>query len=178
MGPIFSLCCWIGAQNTPTACRSLLCLIQPMRLRSLILLVPACTLAVLAIGCDALVDRPGLVLEFGSPYNVLFGQSVTAVNGLTHSTPFTDTGGGLHVAVEFSGGCANHSFRADYTLAEATATIWLVHASNGDACLERLAEEVVVALPATVLEKETLILISPSGREEAIARFDAPIEGP
>ena len=78
MGPIFSLCCWIGAQNTPTAYRSLLCLIQPMRLRSLILLVPTFMLAVLAIGCDVLVDRPGLVLEFGSPYNVLFGESLTA----------------------------------------------------------------------------------------------------
>ena len=149
-----------------------------MRLRSLLLLVPAAVLTLLAIGCDALVDRPGLTLEFGSPYSVLFGESVTAVSGLTHSTPFTDTGGALHVAVEFTGGCANHTFRADYTLAKSAATIWLVHASNGDACEARLTAEVVVALPAGVLEKALLVLLSPSGREETIARFDAPAQTP
>lgn len=167
-----------GAHNTPTACSSPLCLIQLMRLRSLILLVPAISLAVLAAGCDALVDRPGLALEFGAPYSVLFGETVTSANGTVQSTPFTDIGGALHVGVEFTGGCANHTFRADYTLAETAATIWLVHASNGDTCLERLAEEVVVALPASVLEKATLVLVSPSGREETITRFDAPIESP
>ena len=149
-----------------------------MRLRSLILLVPAVVLAVLAIGCDALVDRPGFVLEFGAPYNVLFGESATTVSGLTHPTPFIDEAGALHVAVEFTGGCADHTFRADYTLAETSATIWLVHASNGDACEARLTEEVVVALPASVLEKALLVLVSPSGREEPIARFDAPVDGP
>ncbi|MCH7638120.1 MAG: hypothetical protein IH855_01450 [Bacteroidetes bacterium] len=152
--------------------------LTPMRLRHLILLVPAIALAVLAAGCDALVDRPGLALEFGAPYSVLFGESVTAANGLVQSTPFTDAGGALHVAVEFTGGCANHTFRADYTLAESAATIWLVHASNGDACEARLIEEVVVALPTGVLEKALLVLVSPSGREETIARFDAPIESP
>ena len=167
-----------GAHNTPTACSSPLCLIQLMRLRSLLLLVPAISLAVLAAGCDALVDRPGLALEFGAPYSVLFGETVTSASGIVQSTPFTDIGGALHVGVEFTGGCANHTFRADYTLAETAATIWLVHASNGDTCLERLAEEVVVALPASVLEKATLVLVSPSGREETIARFDAPIESP
>ena len=134
--------------------------------------------AALAAGCDALVDRPGLALEFGAPYSVLFGETVTSASGIVQSTPFTDIGGALHVGVEFTGGCANHTFRADYTLAETAATIWLVHASNGDTCLERLAEEVVVALPASVLEKATLVLVSPSGREETIARFDAPIESP
>ncbi len=167
-----------GAHNTPTACSSPLCLIQLMRLRSLLLLVPAISLAVLAAGCDALVDRPALALEFGAPYSVLFGETVTSASGIVQSTPFTDIEGALHVGVEFTGGCANHTFRADYTLAETAATIWLVHASNGDTCLERLAEEVVVALPASVLEKATLVLVSPSGREETIARFDAPIEFP
>lgn len=149
-----------------------------MRLRHLILLVPAIVLAVLAAGCDALVDRPGIALEFGAPYSVLFGESVTAANGLVHSTPFTDVGGALHVAVEFTGGCANHTFRTDYTLAETAGTIWLVHASNGDICDALLTEEVVVALPANVLEKVTLVLVSPSGREEIISRFDAPIKSP
>ena len=149
-----------------------------MHFHRLILLAPAIALAVFAVGCDALVDRPGLALEFGAPYSVLFGETVTSANGTIQSTPFTDAGGALHVGVEFTGGCANHTFRADYTLAESTATIWLVHASNGDACLERLAEEIVVALPANVLEKTLLVLVSPSGREEAIARFDAPIESP
>jgi len=149
-----------------------------MRLRGLILLVPAIALVVLAVGCDALVDRPGLALEFGSPYDVLFGETVTLENGIVQSTPFTDIGGALHVGVEFNGGCASHTFRADYTLAESVATIWLIHASNGEVCEARLAAEVVVALPAVVLEKSRLVLVSPSGREQTIARFDTPMQSP
>lgn len=149
-----------------------------MRLRRLIVLTPAILLLVLAAGCDGLVDRPALALEFGSPYNVLFGEPVTTANGLVQSTPFTDEGGSLHVAVEFTGGCADHTFRLDYTLAESTATLWLVHASNGDSCEARLAVEVVVALPPEVLQKEALTLVDPSGREEIVARFDAPRESP
>ncbi len=144
----------------------------------LILPTFVCALVLAAIGCDALVDRPELARDFGSPYNVLFGEVVEAANGLTQATPFTDGSGALHVAVQFTGGCANHTFRADHTLAEASATVWLVHASNGETCEALLSVEVVVPLPSDVLEKDDIILVGPSGQDEIATRFDNPSEDP
>ncbi len=144
-----------------------------MRPGRYLLLAPAFLLATFVSGCDGLVDRPALALEFGSPYNVLFGESVAGMNGLVQSTPFTDAQGSLHVAVEFTGGCADHTFRLDHTLAESTATVWLFHASNGEVCEELVIAEVVLGLPFEVLERETLTLVAPGGRDETVARFDA-----
>lgn len=168
----------LGGQNTLGACLSPICGARPMSIRTFVLLCAATLLPLLAVGCDALVDRPALTIDFGSAYNVRFGENVTEASGVVRSTPYTDALGTLHVAVEFNGGCTNHFFQIDHLLAESTATVWLVHSANGDPCEAVTTQEVSLRLPRTVLDKETILLVSPSGRDEPVTRYDAVDGGP
>ncbi len=168
----------LNGQTTIAVSHSSTPFAMPTRRSALLLLTTTALLVLVVAGCDALVDRPALTIEFGSAYTVRFGENVTETGGAVRSTPYTDILGTLHVAVEFSGGCASHFFQVDYVLSETTATIWLVHSANGDPCEAILTQEVSVRLPRAVLEKDDLILVSPSGRDEPITRYDNADGGP
>lgn len=132
-----------------------------MRLASL-LAFAVCLFAVSA--CD-LVERPPLERFFGTPYVVLEDQLPGGASNAAQPTPFLDQDGLLYLTVSYSGGCADHRFRLQMDLLETAATIWFIHADNGDACGGDTIEPLVLQLPAAVLERPTIILSVPGGNE-------------
>ena len=122
-------------------------------------------------GCDGIFSRPPLERDFGTGYDILFNEpSTDDVDG--RLTPFIDEDGVLRVIVRFVGGCVEHRFRPDYQLTDTSASVWLIHSSNGDTCGGENITEIAVELPPVVLDRETIFLIGPSGNEREIPRFD------
>lgn len=145
-------------------------------------LILAAVLAVFAStgGCDDFFDRPPLERDFGTAYDLLFNQP-SADDAQGRITPFIDEDGLLRVFVRFAGGCVEHRFRPDFLLTEESASVWLIHADNGDNCGGENIEEISISLPPLVLERSQIFLIGPSGDEREVPRFfdeDEEEEGP
>ena len=109
----------------------------------------------IALGCevsDSLSSEP----EFGDPYTIATATTPNAI------APRLDANG-LHVTVQFSGGCRTHSFQVHYRTQGETTEIWLRHDGNGDLCEAYLTETRQLAVSARALETETVVLLAPDG---------------
>ena len=110
---------------------------------------------IIALGCevtDTLSSEP----DFGDPYTI-----ATAVTPNT-TAPRLDAGG-LHVTVQYSGGCRAHDFQLQYRIQGKTTEIWLRHNGNGDRCEAYLTETRQLAVSFRALETENVVLLAPDG---------------
>ena len=112
------------------------------------LAVSALSLALAA--CDAAADDAEPT--FGDPYTVI----------ITAASPVV-TGGRLAAGVEFSGGCKEHTFVLRSRVDGDAAEVWFVHDGRDDTCRETVTATVRETLPGTVVDAETVALLTPAG---------------
>lgn len=109
----------------------------------------------IALGCEV-TDNLSAMPDFGDPYAIA-----------TETTPNTTAprldAQGLHVTVQFSGGCRTHTFDLQYRIQGDTTEIWLRHDSDGDLCEAYLTETRQLAVSPRALETESVVLLSPDG---------------
>lgn len=115
--------------------------------------LPALVLAVSLAACDGLVDDDVLV-AFGDDYAVLQAPAGPSIDG-----------GRLRVAVEYGGGCAEHTFTPLSYREGGVARVWLVHDANGDACDALLRDALDLALPQQAADAGRVLLLTPGGAE-------------
>lgn len=72
---------------------------------------------------------------------------------------------GLHVSVQYSGGCREHEFVVRHAVHHDTTEIWLFHDNNGDACEAYLTDTRLLSVPSTVYNTEHVVLLAPEGTE-------------
>ncbi|MFQ5571077.1 MAG: hypothetical protein ACE5G0_15465 [Rhodothermales bacterium] len=109
----------------------------------------------LAFGCEVtetLTSEPA----FGDPYTLADASIPTAI------APRLDVDG-LHVTVQYSGGCLSHQFKVLFTSRGDTTEIWLHHDGNGDRCEAYLTETLTLSVPSSVLDTENVVLLAPGG---------------
>ena len=109
----------------------------------------------IALGCevsDSLSTEP----DFGDPYTI-----ATAITPNT-TVPRLDAGG-LHVSVQYNGGCRSHGFHLEYRIQGETTEIWLRHDGKGDLCEAYLTETRQLAVSFRALETENVVLLAPNG---------------
>ena len=110
---------------------------------------------IIALGCEV-TDNLSSEPDFGDPYTI-----ATAVTPNTIA-PRLDASG-LHVTVQFSGGCRTHNFQLQYRIQGETTEIWLRHNGNGDLCEAYLTETRQLAVSFRALETENVVLLAPDG---------------
>ena len=106
-------------------------------------------LSLTALGCDA----TRVLSDFGDPYQLLSQDDQAAVLDGTR----------LLVPVQYGGGCAEHTFALRSDLDADSATVWLHHDANGDACEAFITETVSAELPAPVAAAARVTLRAPAG---------------
>jgi len=110
---------------------------------------------IIALGCEV-TDNLSSEPEFGDPYTI--ATTVTP----TTTAPRLDASG-LHVTVQYSGGCRTHEFQLQYRIQGETTEIWLRHDDNGDLCEAYLTETRQLAVSFRALETENVVLLTPDG---------------
>ncbi len=110
--------------------------------------------ALLFIGCEITETLSGS--EFGDPYALAHTMSATTI------APRLDVEG-LHVSVQYSGGCTVHYFKARYRSHDDTTEIWLEHDGNGDRCEGYTTETQTHRISTEVLDTEHVLLLAPDG---------------
>ncbi len=108
---------------------------------------------IIALGCEAsnsLSSDP----DFGDAYSITTQPPAT--------TPRLDAAG-LHVTVQYSGGCKAHVFDVRFRTSGNTTEVWLQHDANGDLCEAFLTETLQLAISTRVLETPNVVLLSPDG---------------
>ncbi|WP_420456375.1 hypothetical protein [Rubrivirga sp.] len=106
---------------------------------------PVALLAVLALAaCDTVGSGDP---DFGAAY-VLDPASATL------------DGGVLRATVSYSGGCQEHTFRADSRRANGGVEVWLVHGGTPDPC-EAAITETVVAPVDIAADAVPVVLLAP-----------------
>ncbi len=71
----------------------------------------------------------------------------------------------LTVAVQYGGGCREHTFDLRSEGTDARAEVWLVHDAHGDTCEALVVDTLAMTVPASVAAAEQVILRTPSSRE-------------
>ena len=105
----------------------------------------------IALGCevsDTLSSEP----DFGDAYSIVTEAPVPRLDA-----------DGLHVDVQYSGGCRAHVFDLHFRAIGNTTEIWLQHDANGDACEAFLTETLRRTVSARVLETPNVVLLVPDG---------------
>ena len=110
---------------------------------------------IIALGCEV-TDNLSSEPEFGDPYTI-----ATAVTPNT-TAPRLDASG-LHVTVQYSGGCRTHDFQLQYRIQHETTEIWLRHDGHGDLCEAYLTKTRQLAVSFRALETENVVLLAPNG---------------
>jgi len=110
---------------------------------------------IIALGCEV-TDNLSSEPEFGDPYTI-----ATALTPNT-TAPRLDASG-LHVTVQYSGGCRTHDFQLQYRIQHETTEIWLRHDGHGDLCEAYLTETRQLAVSFRALETENVVLLAPNG---------------
>ena len=108
---------------------------------------------IIALGCEvsnSLSSAP----DFGDAYSVLPEGPI--------ATPRLDADG-LHVTVQYSGGCKAHVFDVHFRSAGNTTEVWLKHDANNDACEAFLTEPLQRTISTRVLETPNVVLLAPDG---------------
>ena len=119
-------------------------------------------LALLSAGCDSGAPDSSVV-DYGSPYSFRAEDDASA----------RLEGGRVIVAVEYGGGCAEHTFALRSRLDGDTATVWYEHDANGDSCEALLFETLGAALPSSAAAADRVVLRVPvSLRGDDEARID------
>jgi len=113
----------------------------------------ACLALLIALGCevtDSLSSDP----DFGDTYAIVLDDPAVA--------PRLDAEG-LHLTVQYSGGCNAHVFDVHFRIVGETTEIWLQHDANGDACEAYLTEPLRRTVSSRALETPSVVLLSPDG---------------
>ena len=108
---------------------------------------------IIALGCEAsnsLSSDP----DFGDAYSITRDGS--------NATPRLDADG-LHVTVQYSGGCKAHVFDVHFRTTGNTTEVWLQHDANGDACEAFLTETLQRTVSTRILETPNVVLLTPDG---------------
>ncbi len=126
-------------------------LLRPARL--LALATFACTM--LVIGCEV-TDALSTEIDFGDPYVIATETTPPAVQ------PRLDAEG-LHLTVQYSGGCKTHAFFVQFLRRGDTTEVWLRHDARADPCEAYLTETLTRAVPMRVLDTEHVVLLAPDG---------------
>ena len=107
----------------------------------------------LALGCEVtnVLDAEP---DFGDGYQVLTNNQTVA--------PRLDAEG-LHVTVQYGGGCADHDFELRTRIRQNTTEFWFEHDANGDMCEALLSETLRRDVPARLLEQPNVVLLLPDG---------------
>ncbi len=109
----------------------------------------------IALGCevtDSLSSEP----DFGDPYTIATAASPSTI------APRLDAHG-LHVTLQYSGGCRTHSFYLQYQPQGDTTEIWLRHDGNRDQCEAYLSETRQFTVSSRALETANVVLLLPDG---------------
>jgi hypothetical protein len=129
-------------------------------------------LLMLAGGCNGngvqneLEGEGGRSSQFGDPYDIVGNFSPSD----PELTPLL-MGDTLLVRMTYPGGCADHGFDMDYSVAQDTAKLWLRHDANGDDCEAMLNDEFQAQVPEDALEAPVVVLLDPSGGAPHILRW-------
>ena len=107
----------------------------------------------IALGCEA-ADSLSSEPDFGDVYSIAIQAPAI--------TPRLDADG-LHVTVQYSGGCKAHVFDVHFRTTGNTTEVWLQHDANGDACEAVLTETLQREVSARVLETPNVVLLVPDG---------------
>ena len=107
----------------------------------------------IALGCEA-SDSLSSEPDFGDAYSI--ATQAPAI------TPRLDADG-LHVTVQYSGGCKAHIFEVHFRTSGNTTEVWLQHDANDDACEAYLTETIQRTVSARVLETPNVVLLVPDG---------------
>ncbi len=103
---------------------------------------------------------------FGDPYEVVLGFSSVLAD-----TPPALVGDTLVALVAYPGGCEDHDFTLAFDAHADTTRFRLVHDAGGDACEERVSEELRLAVPADALASPTLLLLNPQDPVPFVLRW-------
>ncbi len=109
----------------------------------------------IALGCevtDSLSSEP----DFGDPYTIATAASPSTI------APRLDVHG-LHVTLQYSGGCRTHAFYLRYHTQSDTTEIWLRHDGNSDQCEAYLSETRQFTVSSRALETANVVLLVPDG---------------
>lgn len=112
---------------------------------------------VIALGCevsDSLSSEP----SFGDPYTIATATSPNV------ATPRLDADG-LHVTVQYSGGCKAHTFDVRFRVRGASTEIWIEHDDRGDLCEAYNTLPLSLAVSRRALETATVVLLTPDDTE-------------
>jgi hypothetical protein len=127
---------------------------------------PVFALAVAIGACRAGPDEPGFGRGFGDPYEIVVNISPAAPD-----VPPMLVGDSLHVTVAYTGGCRDHEFQLEHRVRQDTARTWIHHDARGDPCEAYLHDELVLAVPPAVLERDAIVLLNPEGGPPHILRW-------
>jgi hypothetical protein len=107
--------------------------------------------ALLIAACDTVggLDPP----DFGDAYTV----RSASLDGDT-----------LRAVVEYSGGCAEHTFERRSRTDGPRAEVWFVHDANGDACEALMTDTLVSEIGVLDGGASPLVLLTPSGGAVAL----------
>lgn len=105
----------------------------------------------LALGCEVtnVLDAEP---DFGDEYWVLTNNQTVA--------PRLDAQG-LHVTVNYAGGCKDHHFEFHTRVRQNTTEFWFEHDDKGDTCEAIVGETLRRNVPAHLLERPNIVLLLP-----------------
>lgn len=109
----------------------------------------------IALGCEV-TDNLSSEPDFGDPYVIALEATPNTI------APRLDADG-LHLTVQYSGGCRTHGFQLQFRIQGETTEIWLRHDGNGDQCEAYLTETRQLAVSSRALETESVVLLTPDG---------------
>jgi len=107
---------------------------------------------------------------FGDPYQIVTNETPAAPD-----EPPSLSSDTLSMQVSYTGGCQNHRFDVDYESGLDTTRIWIHHRDGNDSCEEEVLEQLQFAIPESVLESRTIVLLNPNNDAPLIVRWGTTV---
>lgn len=107
---------------------------------------------------------------FGDPYQIVINETPA-----TPDEPPSLSSDTLSMQVSYTGGCQDHRFDVDYESERDTTRIWIHHRDGNDSCEEEVRERLQFAMPESVLQSRTIVVLNPNNDAPLIVRWGTAV---